>query len=188
MKKFFESLHISPAEWRLTTLFFILAVFSKGIALFSLGYATDDYKALGVGAGEELPYAKGSIAQGRFIGFLLVKYSDKLGVGSAYAAGIYGMLFLAAILLSGLIIVRLWRLEGNLWCTAIVIGFLSAYPYLTEYFCFKLSYLSLAVVFLLTFVALKVCSGKPLPFAMSCVAMIAALAPLQPCRLLCISV
>ncbi len=138
-------------EWIVVGVAFLLSIAAKGLAVFDLGYAVDDYGR--VEGGVNYKSLSGLvISQGRILQAVTAEMLHQLGVEAPTVNVFYAMLLLAALVWIALLISRWWNLGQDAALSTIVVLLIALHPYHAENFTFRIAGIYYVFALVLSFV------------------------------------
>jgi len=143
-----EFLGLSKSETQVAFLVLCLSVIARGYTIFSPAYSIDDYYTL-----TQLPTIA-DVGSGR-LGYIVLEIVFRyLGVSSP-AAGLVGSVAMTlALIWTGILLCRLWRVDRNPVISGIVVTLFCLHPYQTEYFVWRGVTIFVALALVMCFTAI----------------------------------
>ena len=123
---------------------------ARGITLFTLGYAIDDYSHM---SPMTLSYG---LSQGRWGLNILNQILLSLGIQSIYATTTLGFLSILIMAYIGILICRIWNISNNKYLSAYVLLLFITFPYQAEIFTFKIAIAAFGISMLIAFIGLYI--------------------------------
>jgi hypothetical protein len=178
MKNHLIPFKLSAVERRVALAIFILGLAAYGQAFFSLAYQTDDYNF--PTQQEDPAFVKWFLVweQGRIFWWVLYEAILALGATPLTAFSVFGITLLAALILVGLGLCRLWEIADFLPCL-IVTGFVAVNPFIADFITYHNSYPFLAAALAMAFGAVLSGGGGPRRLFLNAGLMALALATYQ---------
>jgi hypothetical protein len=148
-----------------------LALAAKGVALFPLGLSVDSYPklvAMTTNPAEAAGNRAELISQGRFGQLALNEILFTLGIVGPGGNTLYVLLSLVSFVVVGILLCRLWGLEGDGVLPALVVGLVAIHPYHAEIFTFREATLCVSLAVLLAMAGVSLAGHRPLRWLSGC--------------------
>ena len=160
-------------EPRVFLIALVLSLIARASALVSLTFNVDDLWYWPV----RFDYHVGQIAltEGRFSLAPLAWFEDALGINASHAFTLSAVTLTLCMVLSALLVCRLWRIEGNFIASLIVSSMIVLHPYQTDYWTWKISQLNGGLPFVLAMAALIIAIRSRWSFAFAVATIVFAL-------------
>lgn len=139
----------SQTELKIFLLTMVVCVAAKGNALFQLSYSTDDFFSMLSPMNLNVYFM-----DGRFGWALLSTLNHSLGAVAPFTNTFFIFLYMACLVLAGLIVCRIWRITDNMILSTLVVLFINIHPYQAELFLFKVNAIYNAFSILFAYIGL----------------------------------
>jgi hypothetical protein len=158
--KLFSNITITKSEIITAIISVFVILIARGTNIFNLTYSVDDYQ-------HTLDNISGSysffISQGRFGSVLIYEFLILFGIHPTDSFLFSGILSIVSFVVSGLIVVRLWKVN-NCWKQITIILIFYLHPYTSEIFTFNAVKNVLYFNYFLGFIGLYIITNKKLNF------------------------
>lgn len=141
-------------EWKLIGFAVLLTLISRASAFVSPTFNVDDLWFWA----NNFDFSTSSTAfrEGRFTGPFLYAFQYALGLNAPRAFTLSASVLSFCLAISAIIVCRLWRIDGNLIASALIVAVLSQHPYQTDFYTWKIATLSGGIPFVMTMGALLI--------------------------------
>jgi hypothetical protein len=164
--------YVGIYEPRVFLIALVLSLIARASALVSLTFNVDDLWYWPA----RFDYHVGQIAltEGRFLLAPLAWFEDALGINASHAFTLATVSLTLCMVLSALLVCRLWRIEGDFIASLIVSSMIVLHPYQTDYWTWKISELNGGLPFVLALAALIIAPRSRRSFVLAVAIIVSA--------------
>ena len=135
---------LNQNEFRVFVIAIIVSLAAKGASLFPISYSSDDFFATFSSRNFDW-----FVGDGRFGWALLSELTYIIGAAPPFTNTFYTLLYMISLVIVGIIVCRIWRINDSMVLSTLVVLFISIHPYQAELFSFKVNalYNALSIFF-----------------------------------------
>ncbi|PLP96991.1 glucosyltransferase domain-containing protein [Cupriavidus pauculus] len=148
----------SKQEWKLFGFAVLLTLMSRASAFVSPTFNVDDLWFWA--ANFDFVTSQTAFREGRFTGPFLYAFQFALGINGPRAFALSATLMAMSLAVSSILVCRIWKIDGNLIASGLVVAVLSQHPYQTDLYTWKMAMLTGGFPFVMTMSALLIAAGS----------------------------
>jgi len=141
-------LKLTKTEMKIFIIVLLVSFAAKGASLFPLAYSIDDYGFGQMDLNDLHASYESSISKGRFKNVFINEFLFRIGAMQPHSNVMMAILSMIAIVMMGILICRLWKINEDPIICSIAVSFIAIHPFMAEYFTFKIAIFSFTFLFI----------------------------------------